>query len=117
MPGEPNTPGRVRPSGDPAGVIVPSAGREMIVWSHDRWSIPLPDGHRFPISKYELLRRRVEADGVVVRESDAVAWGGLGAVHDGDLLERIREGTLTLREQRGLGLPWSQALVERSRRS
>jgi acetoin utilization deacetylase AcuC-like enzyme len=89
----------------------------MIVWSHDRWSIPLPDGHRFPISKYSLLRQRVEADGVVVRESDAVAWEWLAAVHEDELLERIRGGTLSLREQRGLGLPWSAALVERSRRS
>jgi acetoin utilization deacetylase AcuC-like enzyme len=89
----------------------------MFVWSHDRWAIPLPDGHRFPMSKYELLRRRVEADGVVVHESDAVAWEWLAAVHDRDLLERIRGGTLTRREERGLGLPWSEALVERSRRS
>jgi acetoin utilization deacetylase AcuC-like enzyme len=86
------------------------------VWSHDRWSIPLPEGHKFPISKYTLLRERV-AGLVEVRESSPVPWEWLAAVHDGDLLERIRTGTLTVREQRGLGLPWSEVLVERGRRS
>jgi acetoin utilization deacetylase AcuC-like enzyme len=88
------------------------------VWSHDRWGIPLPAGHRFPISKYGLLRARVEAAGLAtVREAEAVPWEWLAEVHDAALLERIRSGTLTLREQRGLGLPWSEVLVERGRRS
>jgi acetoin utilization deacetylase AcuC-like enzyme len=89
----------------------------MIVWSHDRWRIPLPDGHRFPIDKYERLRRRVEAEGVVIHESEPVPWEWLEAVHDSALLARIREGSMTLREQRALGLPWSEPLVERGRRS
>src|SRR3954447_14040890 len=88
----------------------------MEVWSHDRWGIPLPAGHKFPISKYRLLRERV-AGFVEVREASAVPWAWLGAVHDAALLERIRTGSLTLREQRGLGLPWSEVLVERGRRS
>jgi acetoin utilization deacetylase AcuC-like enzyme len=87
------------------------------VWSHDRWRIPLPDGHKFPIEKYERLRQRVEAEGVVIHESEPVPWEWLAAVHEDGLLTRIREGTMTLREQRGLGLPWSEVLVERGRRS
>ncbi len=88
----------------------------MQVWAHDRWRIPLPEGHRFPIDKYRLLRERV-AGTVDVLEADAVPWEWLGAVHDADLLERIRSDTMSLREQRGLGLPWSEVLVERGRRS
>jgi acetoin utilization deacetylase AcuC-like enzyme len=86
------------------------------VWSHDRWGIPLPPGHKFPISKYTLLRERV-AGLVDVLESEPVPWECLAAVHDVDLLTRIRTGTMTVREQRGLGLPWSEVLVERGRRS
>jgi acetoin utilization deacetylase AcuC-like enzyme len=86
------------------------------VWSHDRWGIPLPAGHKFPISKYGLLRERV-AGFVEVREAAPVPWEWLAAVHSPDLLERIRLGTLSVREQRGLGLPWSEVLVERGRRS
>ena len=88
----------------------------MEVWAHDRWRIPLPEGHKFPIDKYRLLRERV-AGSVDVLEADAVSWEWLGAVHDADLLDRIRSNTMSLREQRGLGLPWSEVLVERGRRS
>jgi acetoin utilization deacetylase AcuC-like enzyme len=91
------------------------------VWTHDRWRFPLPDHHRFPIDKYALLRERVVADGTAapdeVHEADAVPWDELAAVHDPGLVARIRSGELTTREQRGLGLPWSAALVERGRRS
>ena len=38
-------------------------------------------------------------------------------MHERGLLERIRDGGLSVREQRGLGLPWSPELVERGRRS
>lgn len=89
----------------------------MIAWTHDRWRFPLPGHNRFPIEKYALLRERVERDGVEIREADAVPWAWLEAVHDRGLLERIRTGSMTMREQRGLGLPWSPALVERGRRS
>jgi acetoin utilization deacetylase AcuC-like enzyme len=90
----------------------------MDVWTHDRWRIPLPPGHRFPIEKYRLLRERVVAEGLAdVREADPVPWEWLAQVHDTDLLERIRLGSLSEREQRGLGLPWSEVLVERGRRS
>jgi acetoin utilization deacetylase AcuC-like enzyme len=89
----------------------------VIVWTHDRWRFPLAERSRFPIEKYTLLRERVEAEGVEVRESDPVPWAWLEAVHDGALIDRIRTGALSVREERGLGLPWSPGLVERGRRS
>ena len=61
------------------------------------------------------------ADGVAapeeVHEAEPVPWAWLEAVHDAALLERIRTGALTRREERGLGLPWSEVLVERGLRS
>jgi acetoin utilization deacetylase AcuC-like enzyme len=89
----------------------------VIAWTHDRWRFPLPERNRFPIDKYTLLRERVEAEGVEVRESGPVPWEWLEAVHDHELMQRIRTGELSPREQRGLGLPWSPELVERGRRS
>ncbi len=93
----------------------------MRLWTHDRWRFPLPERHRFPIDKYALLRERVVADGTVaaadVLEPPAVPWAWIEAVHDGALVARIRDGELTLRESRGLGLPWSPELVERGRRA
>ena len=64
------------------------------VWAHDRWRIPLPAGHKFPIDKYRLLRERVQ-DSVTVLESEPVPWEWLAAVHEAPLLERIRTGTMT----------------------
>ena len=98
-----------------------NTARKMHVWTHHRWRFPLPPEHRFPIDKYELLAERVVADGIValpeVHEPAPVDWAELAAVHDCGLLSRIREGCLTTREERGLGLPWSQPLVERARRA
>jgi acetoin utilization deacetylase AcuC-like enzyme len=87
------------------------------LWTHDRWRFPLPETHRFPIDKYSLLRERMQAVGHELHEAEAVPWPWLEAVHEPELVARIRTGSLTVREQRGLGLPWSPALVERSRRS
>ena len=93
----------------------------MDLWTHDRWRFPLPPHHRFPLDKYELLRERVVADGIArpdeLHEAEPVPWAWLEAVHDAGLLDRIRRGTMGVREQRGLGLPWSPQLVERGRRS
>ena len=90
----------------------------MRVWSHDRLTFPLPSGHRFPLGKYRLLRERLIAEGLVaagdVHEPAAVAWDRLALVHDPALLERIRTGAMTRREQQALGLPWSRALVDRA---
>ena len=93
----------------------------MHLWTHDRWRFPLPPHHRFPLDKYALLRERVVADGIVrpdeLHEAEPVPWAWLEAVHDAGLVDRIRRGAMTVREQRGLGLPWSPQLVERGRRS
>jgi acetoin utilization deacetylase AcuC-like enzyme len=93
----------------------------MHVWTHHRWRFPLPPTHRFPLDKYARLHARLVAEGLAgpgeVHEPEPVDWAALAAVHDGALLARIREGRLTVREQRGLGLPWSPELVERARRA
>ena len=94
---------------------------QMHVWTHHRWRFPLPPHHKFPLGKYELLADRVVADGLVAPDrmhaAEPVDWTALAAVHDYGLLSRIREGCMTIREERGLGLPWSRALVERGLRS
>ena len=93
----------------------------MRVWTHHRWRFPLPAHHRFPLDKYALLAERVVADGTCapgeVLEPDPVPWEALRRVHDAALVDRIRDGRLSVREERGLGLPWSPELVERGRRA
>ncbi|HEY2638248.1 MAG TPA: hypothetical protein VGI54_12700, partial [Solirubrobacteraceae bacterium] len=93
----------------------------MRVWAHDRFTFPLPAGHRFPLDKYPRLRARLAQDGTVgaedVVEARPAPWEDLALVHSPDYLRRVREGELSPREQRALGLPWSRQLVARSRRT
>ncbi len=92
----------------------------MHVWAHDRWLFPLPAQHKYPLGKHRLLRERLLREGVCtpeeIHEADPAPWAALTGVHDAALLGRIRRGELSLREQRGLGLPWSPELVLRGRR-
>ena len=88
------------------------------VLSSDTFELPLPPGHRFPARKYGMLRERVQADGVVVDlEPPAASRADLGRVHTDGYLERVFTGTLGKNEARRIGLPWSPAMLERSRRS
>lgn len=91
------------------------------VWSSAAYTFPLPDGHRFPIAKYALLRDRVVADGTVavdcVHEPGRASRDDLLLVHSADYVDRFTRGEMTPDEVRRLGFPWSEALVERSYRS
>ena len=90
-------------------------------WSSARYVIPLPDGHRFPIAKYALLRDRVIADGLIpaerLHEPERAPLGTLRLVHTERYIRSITAGTLTDEEQRRIGFPWSPHLVERSLRA
>jgi acetoin utilization deacetylase AcuC-like enzyme len=85
----------------------------------DRFNFFLPPDHRFPIRKYARLRERVEREvpGAVLIESAPAADADLLRVHTPDYLQKLKDCTLTEKEQRRLGFPWSPQLLERSRRS
>jgi acetoin utilization deacetylase AcuC-like enzyme len=85
----------------------------------DRFVLPLPEGHRFPMAKYRLLRERIgrELPGVELREPEPATDGVLALGHTPDWIERLSLGRLSPQEQREIGFPWSPAMVERSRRS
>jgi len=90
----------------------------MQAFHSDRHLLPLPPGHRFPRSKYRLLRERVAglAD-VEANEADPVCDADLVRVHDPAYVAAVTSGTLGAAEQRAIGFPWSAEMVERSRRS
>ncbi len=84
----------------------------------DHFVLPLPPGHRFPMSKYAALRERVTAlPNVQLVEAAAATDGELTLAHDADYIDRVVNGRLTANEQRTIGFPWSPQMVERSRRS
>jgi acetoin utilization deacetylase AcuC-like enzyme len=90
-------------------------------WSSAHYGIALPDGHRFPIAKYALLRDAVLADGVVpaaaLHDPARAPLEDVRRVHDAAYLDRLTRGTMPAAEQRALGFPWSEGLVERSFRA
>ncbi|NBV45689.1 MAG: histone deacetylase [Planctomycetia bacterium] len=94
----------------------------MRLYPCDRYPLPLPVGHRFPIDKYRLLRQRLEthaAAGAPLEfiEPHAATADELLRVHDRDYVGRVLAGRLTAAEVRRIGFPWSRELVERSLRS
>jgi acetoin utilization deacetylase AcuC-like enzyme len=93
----------------------------MRIFYTDHFVLPLPEGHRFPMRKYALLRQRVAESGLVAPDQLIVPHAATDAellrAHDPEYLLRCQAGELTPQEIRRIGFPWSTAMVERSRRS
>jgi acetoin utilization deacetylase AcuC-like enzyme len=89
------------------------------IFYSDYFVLPLPGGHRFPMSKYALLRERVLASehGAGCAVPDAARDEEIIRAHCPAYLERVVTGTLSAREQRAIGFPWTPQMVERSRRT
>ena len=79
----------------------------------------LPDGHRFPMGKYELLRQRLvdEMPQLTLQSADAATEGELALVHTPLYIESVFQGSLPSGAQREIGFPWSEGMVERARLS
>lgn len=93
----------------------------MKIFYSDHFVLPLPEGHRFPMIKYSILRERVEASGICRPEEmivpRPVSDAEILRSHQEVYLRRVVSGTLTEKEMRRIGFPWSQRMVERSRRA
>ncbi|WP_153161014.1 histone deacetylase [Zoogloea sp. 1C4] len=93
----------------------------MKLFYADHFVLPLPPGHRFPMEKYSRLRERLLASGHFAaddfRVPDAASDTELLRAHDAGYVQRVVRGTLGHDEVRRIGFPWSEAMVERSRRS
>ena len=93
----------------------------MKVFYSDHFVLPLPQGHRFPMVKYSMLRERVAAAGICepgeMRVPHPVSDEEILRAHERGYLRRVVDGTLTRREMRRIGFPWSERMVERSRRA
>jgi acetoin utilization deacetylase AcuC-like enzyme len=88
-------------------------------WTASRFAVRLPAGHRFPSSKYPLVREaaaEILGEGAFV-EPEPIDRADLARVHDDAWIDAILRGTIAQSDQRRLGLPWSDSLRERSLRS
>ena len=79
--------------------------------SHPDYDIPLPDGHRFPATKFSRLVSRLNADGIVGQfvplQPEPVNPMALSLTQDAGYIDAIANGTLDRESQRVLGLTWS----------
>jgi acetoin utilization deacetylase AcuC-like enzyme len=93
----------------------------MKIYYSDHFTLPLPEDHRFPLTKYALLRQRVSQSGLFGDGSlivpEPATEEQLTLAHLSDYVQRVLQGELTEKEIRRIGFPWSPGLVERSRRS
>jgi acetoin utilization deacetylase AcuC-like enzyme len=78
---------------------------------------PLPEGHRFPMLKYELIPAQLLHEGLIeesnlfspgIPDEEVILW-----THDKTYWEQLRDLTLPQREQRRIGFPLSAKLIER----
>ena len=81
---------------------------------------PLPEGHRFPMLKYELIPAQLLHEGLI-HENNLFSPGMpeeqlILLTHDKTYWEQLRDLTLPPREQRRTGFPLSAKLIEREMR-
>lgn len=93
----------------------------MTLFYSDVFVLPLPSHHRFPMGKYARLRSRLLASGEFVdndfRVPEAASDAEITRAHCPQYLQRVASGALGEAEIRAIGFPWSERMVERSRRS
>ncbi len=93
--------------------------RDMRAFYSDQFVLPLPQGHRFPMAKYRLLRDRLSAEmpEVSLEVAPPASDGELALVHAPSYIQAVAQGALSEAQQKEIGFPWTPAMVERSRRS
>ena len=91
----------------------------MQAYYADHFVLPLPEGHRFPMAKYALLREKLasELPGITLHEAPPASDGELALAHAPAYIQAVALGQLSAAQQREIGFPWSPAMVARSRRS
>lgn len=87
---------------------------------HPQFMHPLPEGHRFPMLKYELLPQQLLLENVVSENDffspEPVAREYIEDIHDSKYIDKLFSLSLNSQEVRRMGFPLSQALIERELR-
>jgi acetoin utilization deacetylase AcuC-like enzyme len=87
---------------------------------HPIYCHPLPEGHRFPMLKYELIPEQLMHEGLITAANlyapEMAEEPAILQTHERDYWERMRDLRLEPREIRRIGFPLTEQLVERERR-
>lgn len=91
----------------------------MQAFYSDQFVLPLPQGHRFPMAKYAMLRDAVahHLPEVQLLQAPRASDAELMRVHTQAYVQAIADGTAAPAVMREIGFPWSEAMAERARRS
>lgn len=91
----------------------------MQAFYSDHFVLPLPQGHRFPMAKYRMLRDALSAQlpGVRLVEAPSASDGELAYAHTPAYITAISDGSVPTSVMREIGFPWSEAMAQRARRS
>ncbi|MEZ4827133.1 MAG: histone deacetylase [Bacteroidia bacterium] len=88
-----------------------------ISWS-DIYRYPLPEGHRFPMEKYDLIPEQLLYEGTITEanlyDPGFARLEDILLTHTPDYISRLQNQTLTPKEIRKTGFPLSERLVRRS---
>ncbi|MEK9558113.1 MAG: histone deacetylase [Alphaproteobacteria bacterium] len=86
--------------------------------THPAYDIPLPDGHRFPSTKFSRLMARLDRDGLTSAftslQPGPAGRTDLWRTQSASYVDAVAAGTLDSEALRVLGLTWSQVLANRS---
>ncbi len=89
--------------------------RPLPLFYCDHHHFPLPPGHKFPLTKYRLIRERLEPDTRFSLQSSSFASReALLRVHAEEYVDGFLAGTLPPQLMRRIGFPWSPELVGRT---
>lgn len=86
-----------------------------ILYYTDHYYFPLPEGHRFPVAKYRLIRELLQPTGLFdLRPAPLAQPSQVELAHDPNYVSQFVEGALPRETMRRIGFPWSEGLVQRT---
>jgi len=81
----------------------------------DHYPLPLPEGHKFPVAKYRMVRELLRGDErFELQEAPLATEQDLRRVHTEAYVRGFIDGTLDRGVVRRIGFPWSDGLVKRT---
>lgn len=87
-----------------------------IAWS-PVYAHPLPDNHRFPMEKYNLLPEQLIYEGTINQENlfapEPLDEQSILEIHTSEWWQKLKTGTISDKEARQTGFPYSPELVSR----
>ena len=93
----------------------------MQAFHYDAFTFPIPADHRFPADKYYRLSQHILERGILapadLHNPPAASIEQLALVHTPEYIQKVLQGSLSEKDIRRIGLPWTSQLVERALRS